>query len=175
MKTEHIVFRKRHFIANEHGEHIAEVYANFPFCSRTAELMAAATEMHGLLTAIRDVFANNCCISCSMCHELQERIDAVLRKVDEHAPREEQKETCFSFDEFWSCYDKKVERVKCERIYARIGESDRAAIRDRLPAYVASTPDKTYRKNPQTWLHGECWNDDVVPQPGAADRTERGF
>lgn len=27
--------------------------------------------------------------------------------------------------------------------------------------YVKSTPDKQFRKNPQTWLNGQCWNDEV--------------
>ena len=72
------------------------------------------------------------------------------------------KESVFPFEEFWEVYGKKVERMKCERIYARISEADRQIIRDRLPAYVASTPDVTYRKNPQTYLNGRCWNDEII-------------
>ena len=87
--------------------------------------------------------------------------------------------SCFSFEEFWSAYGKRVERVKCERIYARIGEKDRLVIRERLPLYIQSTPDKAYRKNPQTYLNGKCWNDDIIePRKNGRsviDRTVKGF
>jgi hypothetical protein len=37
-----------------------------------------------------------------------------------------------------------------------------------VPAYVASKPDRQYRKNPLTWLNGKCWQDEVqaAQQPG---------
>lgn len=69
----------------------------------------------------------------------------------------------FSFETFWNAYGKKIERAKCEKLYAKIQERDRAIIAERLPAYVKSTPDVTYRKNPQTWLNGKCWNDEIIP------------
>ena len=28
--------------------------------------------------------------------------------------------------------------------------------------YVQSTPDKKFRKDGSTWLHNQCWNDEVV-------------
>jgi hypothetical protein len=45
-----------------------------------------------------------------------------------------------------------------------------------IPAYVLSTPDKQYRKNFETYLNQECWNDEVITngqqnQPG---RTTEG-
>jgi len=72
-------------------------------------------------------------------------------------------ESVLPFAEFWDMYDKKVERAKCVAKYAAIGESDRAVIREKLPLYVAATPDPQYRKNPQTWLNGRCWLDEMVP------------
>ena len=67
----------------------------------------------------------------------------------------------FSFEEFWDSYGKKVDRAKCEKLYAKVSEANRAMIKDRLPIYIASTPDVTFRKHPQTWLNGKCWNDEV--------------
>jgi uncharacterized protein YdaU (DUF1376 family) len=72
--------------------------------------------------------------------------------------------TIFSFDEFWNAYGKKVDRAKCERMYAKVKESDRAKIKTHVPKYVASTPDVQYRKNPQTYLNGKCWNDEIIAQ-----------
>lgn len=45
--------------------------------------------------------------------------------------------------------------------YARISEEERAAIREKLPGYIAATPDVQFRKNPQTWLNGRCWEDEL--------------
>jgi len=33
---------------------------------------------------------------------------------------------------------------------------------DVISAYVASTLDVKYRKNPVTWLNQECWNDEII-------------
>lgn len=71
-------------------------------------------------------------------------------------------ETCLTFDEFWNMYGKKVERVKCEKIYAKIKEADREKIKEHVSVYVASTPDPQYRKNPQTYLNGHCWEDEII-------------
>jgi hypothetical protein len=59
-------------------------------------------------------------------------------------------------------YGKKVERMKCEKIYARIKEADREKIKQHVPVYVESTPDPQYRKNPQTYLNGHCWEDEII-------------
>jgi hypothetical protein len=70
-------------------------------------------------------------------------------------------ETCFSFNEFWAMYDRKVERRKCEMRYAKISEKDRAKIKSVLPAYIAATPDLKFRKYPATWLNNRGWEDDI--------------
>ena len=79
----------------------------------------------------------------------------------------------FPFEDFWNTYDKKVERAKCEFLYAKIGEDDRAIIKATLPDYVASTPEVKYRKNPQTYLNGKCWNDEILKNT-TEDRNGKG-
>ena len=83
-------------------------------------------------------------------------------KSKENSIKDTPKESVFPFDAFWDAYGKKVERVKCERIYAKLTEAERLAIKNQLPDYVASTPDVKYRKNPQTYLNGKCWNDEII-------------
>ena len=68
----------------------------------------------------------------------------------------------FCFDEFWDAYDKKNGKKNCEKLYAKISEQERAKIKEHVPKYVAATPDKKYRKDPQTYLKGECWNDEII-------------
>ena len=58
-------------------------------------------------------------------------------------------------------YGKKVDSKKCEVKFNKLSEADIEKIFEVLPAYVASKPDKQFRKNPQTWLNGKCWNDEI--------------
>lgn len=81
--------------------------------------------------------------------------------VNHYKNEEELKTTCFSFELFWDQYGKKVDVKKCSAKYSKIKESDRQLIKDSIVAYVESEPDKQYRKNPATWLNGECWNNDI--------------
>ena len=37
-----------------------------------------------------------------------------------------------------------------------------------VDAYVESTPDPQYRKDPTTWLNQRCWEDEVIPSGPAA-------
>jgi hypothetical protein len=39
------------------------------------------------------------------------------------------------------------------------------------PAYVESTPDKAYRKDPLTYLNGKCWNDEIIMKNGTDKST----
>lgn len=65
------------------------------------------------------------------------------------------------FDEFWEIYDKKTGKPKCQSKWKKLKQSDVEKIFKILPTYIQSTPDKQYRKNPLTWLNGECWNDEI--------------
>ena len=70
------------------------------------------------------------------------------------------------FDEFWSIYDKKIEKPQAEKSWKRIKPSVELQLQIYAAArtYVQSTPDKKFRKNPSTWLNNQCWNDEVVVQ-----------
>lgn len=66
------------------------------------------------------------------------------------------------FEEFWDLYAKKDARPKCESKFKKLKPEEIEKIFEVLPAYVASTPDKQFRKNPYTWLNNKCWNDEIV-------------
>ena len=72
----------------------------------------------------------------------------------------------FPFDEFWNSYDKKVEKGACEKKFDKLTEKEKALIWEHVPKYVSSTPDKNYRKNPETYLNNKCWNDEVIFKNG---------
>ena len=66
------------------------------------------------------------------------------------------------FDDFWSMYDKKQDRAKCEKKWHSLTDEERLLTMNHLPAYIQSTPNKQYRKHPATYLNGEAWNNEVI-------------
>jgi uncharacterized protein YdaU (DUF1376 family) len=70
------------------------------------------------------------------------------------------------FAEFWNLYAKKNDSKKCEAKFKKLTKTQIDLIFEKLPAYVKSTPDKQYRKNPITWLNNESWNDEVQTSTG---------
>lgn len=75
--------------------------------------------------------------------------------------KELRESTCYSFIEFWDTYGKKIDKKKCEIIYAKINESDRQKIKDTIDLYIATHKEKKFRKYPQTYLNGRNWEDDI--------------
>jgi hypothetical protein len=65
------------------------------------------------------------------------------------------------FDEFWDLYGKKKDRTKCEKKFSKLKDEQVELIFKALPSYIKSTPEIQYRKNPLSWINGECWNDEV--------------
>jgi len=67
-----------------------------------------------------------------------------------------------SFEKFWKLYDKKDGKKKCEAKWKKISKKVREKIFETLPAYILSTPDKQFRKNPLTYLNGDCWDNEII-------------
>lgn len=85
---------------------------------------------------------------------------------------EENKPNVPSFDDWWNAYDKKRGRKKAEMKWNKLSDSDKKACFEATPAYVKSTPDKQYRLDPQTYLNGERWNDEIINKAnGTEQRT----
>jgi hypothetical protein len=71
--------------------------------------------------------------------------------------KKENKELLFT--DFWKVYDKSVDRKKCLEKFVKLPEKDIQLILEVLPIYIIETKDKKFRKNPLTWLNGNCWLD----------------
>ncbi len=67
-----------------------------------------------------------------------------------------------TFDDWWNCYQKKRGRKKAEIKWNKLSDKDKQDCMKATPMYVASTPDPIYRKDPLTYLNGECWNDEII-------------
>ncbi len=75
------------------------------------------------------------------------------------------------FDYFWDAYDKKKDRKKCYAKWLKLNTTDKAKIFETVGDYVKANLDEQFRKNPLTYLNGECWNDEVkVKQINNFDR-----
>ena len=66
------------------------------------------------------------------------------------------------FDVFWKTYAKSAAKDKCEAKWTSLSNKVREDIMHHLPAYVASTPVKKFRKDPMTYLNGKGWLDDII-------------
>lgn len=72
---------------------------------------------------------------------------------DEHAEE--------SFELWWNLYGKKRGRKKTFQKWLKMTQKKRHDCIAATPAYVKSTPDIQYRKDPQTYLNGECYYDEI--------------
>ena len=68
------------------------------------------------------------------------------------------------FEYFWDYYDKKVDRSKCLKKWLKLNTTDKAKIFETVQDYVKENSDIKFRKNPLTYLNGECWNDELIKQ-----------
>jgi len=90
--------------------------------------------------------------------------DVTQTSTEEEGNKETKKEieTCLTFERFWEMYGKKGNRKTSEARFNKVSEANRVLIAKNLEAYVISTPDKQFRKDAQSWLNMECWNDEVM-------------
>lgn len=67
------------------------------------------------------------------------------------------------FDDFWNLYDKKRgDKGKLSRRWDKMSAKDKEAIMAYIPAYKDATPDKQYRKDPQTFFNNRSWEDELI-------------
>jgi hypothetical protein len=79
--------------------------------------------------------------------------------------KNDKKEKNILFEDFWTLYAKSVDKQKCLDKFEKLSDEEIKSIFDTLPFYIIQTPDKTYRKNPLTYLNGKCWNDIDLSKP----------
>lgn len=68
----------------------------------------------------------------------------------------------YPFETFWNAYNKMRNRGECELIWQRLSDTSKANIMQHVTKYVASTPNKKYRKDPITYLRNRSWEDEII-------------
>jgi len=88
------------------------------------------------------------------------------------------------FEEFWNCYDKKADKKKCGKAYVKLltdkGVDLHDIIMNALSAQKKSRDAadalgiwQPFRKQPLTWLNGNCWEDEVKTQEQLNEERKR--
>lgn len=67
-----------------------------------------------------------------------------------------------AFDLFWERYGKKGTKKKSIDKWMKLKQPEIDKAFEVVDAYVKSTPDKQYRKGLESWIHNECWNDEIT-------------
>lgn len=88
--------------------------------------------------------------------------------VNENESENKNKNDLIIFNQFWYLYDKKTDRARCLAKWKKIFKENKQLSADTLinsvKQYVKNTPDPKFRKNPLTWLNGNCWEDEISTQ-----------
>jgi hypothetical protein len=71
-------------------------------------------------------------------------------------------DSAYPFDDWWCAYAKKVNRKKTQAKWGKLKEAEKEECMKKVKAYVQSTPEAKYRKDPLTYLNGSCWEDDII-------------
>ena len=81
------------------------------------------------------------------------------------------------FEQFWDLYDYKKSKDKAEKVWRTLTNEEKAQAINHAPLYAQSTPDKTFRKHPTTYLNQKCFNDEIIERtngtihkPNASER-----
>lgn len=79
-----------------------------------------------------------------------------------------------TFDDFWNLYDKKTGSIKkLKPKWEKLNQATKEEIMAYIPNYKTSKPDKQFRKNPETFLNNESWNDEIILQTNGKQQDHR--
>jgi hypothetical protein len=82
---------------------------------------------------------------------------------EQEEEQEQEQEVNIDFNDFWDLYDKKVgEKIKLQKKWKSLKDSDRSLIMEYIPKYKIAQPDKKFRKDPQTFINNKSWLDELI-------------
>jgi len=84
-----------------------------------------------------------------------------LRFSDAKKPQTEAERKEKAFEMFWNLYDYKKYKPATRKTFMNLTIKQMGDAIKGVKAYVESTPDRTYRKYPKTWLNARGWENDV--------------
>ena len=81
-----------------------------------------------------------------------------------------------TFEDFWNLYDyKKGDKEKIKKKFDVLSQETKEEIMNYLPNYILSTPEKQYRKYPETFINNKSWKDEIIfKENGKQSVTDKG-
>ena len=89
-----------------------------------------------------------------------------VKKPENEAGRKEK-----AFEMFYNLYDKKVDKPRARVAFLQLSINEMGEAIKGVKAYVDSTPDKKYRKNPTTWVNRKSWRNEIVSDEKTNDKN----
>ncbi len=77
------------------------------------------------------------------------------------------------FENVWAIYGKKGNKKTSRRKWDNLPQKTKLTALGHIPRYVAATPDLIYRKNFETYINQEVWNDKIVQRNGNQTINEK--
>jgi len=93
-----------------------------------------------------------------------------LRLTGDAKPKTEKQRKEKAFEMFWNLYDKKIDRPNARTTFMNLTLTEMGEAIKGVKAYVDSTPDKKYRKNPRTWLNAKGWENEIQTNKNKTNR-----
>lgn len=89
---------------------------------------------------------------------------AIKSKEYKVESKKQKEESGNAFEIFWEQYGKKRGKPNTLRLWNKLTQLEKEAIFVNLPLYVKSTPDVTYRKDPERYLRHRVWEDEIIKE-----------
>ena len=68
----------------------------------------------------------------------------------------------WKFEQWWVNYDYKISKDKAQKSWNKLNEQEKDLALQMVNQYVESTPDKSFRKHPTTYLNQKSFNDEII-------------
>lgn len=89
--------------------------------------------------------------------------ESKVNNNDKNHSQKEVSEINVSFDEFWNHYDKKTgDKKKLLPKWNALTDDERITAMKHISEYKKAQPDKSFRKDPQTYLNNKSFNDEII-------------
>ena len=108
---------------------------------------------------------------------MNKEIKAAIKLLEENGytvlnPEQTEIQTA-GFEQWWKIYDKKCGKSDCMKKWQKLTLEEQKACLAATPDYVASTPDKQFRKHPLTFLNQKAWNDEIIIRDTAEQKRQQ--
>lgn len=98
--------------------------------------------------------------------DVEEEVDDEGKRGVGKKPKQEEIDEVLiwpTFEDFWEEYDKKVgDKKKIQKKWEKFNQDTKEEIMAYIPNYKFTTPEKKYRKNPETFFNNNGWTDELI-------------